>query len=90
MNEERVLVPMRTRSSGFLNGSLKSGSSAQDHSAANVWWGVEMRYVKMVISFCRPVRHLGGQRGIGKETLILKQLCGRLVVGFGVLHVNLF
>jgi hypothetical protein len=52
--------------------------------------GFEMRYVKMVISFCRPVRHLGGQRGIGKETLILKQLCGRLVVGFGVLHVNLF
>jgi len=52
--------------------------------------GFEMRYVKMVISFCRPVRHIGGQKGIGMKTLILTVLVVGLVVGFGVLHVNLF
>ena len=87
MNEERGLVPMRTRSSGFSDGSLKSGSSAQDHSAANVRWGVEMRYVKMVISFCRPARHLIGQKGEKLQKMILERM---LVVGFGVLRVNLF
>ena len=90
MNEERVLVPMRTRSSGFSDGSLKSGSSAQDHSAANVWWGVEMRYVKMVISFCRPARHMIGQKGEKLQKMILERMLYGLVVGFGVLRVNLF
>ena len=89
-NEERGLVPMRTRSRGFSDGSLKSGSSAPDHSAANVWWGVEMRYVKMVISFCRPARHMIGQKGEKLQKMILERMLYGLVVGFGVLRVNLF
>ena len=49
-----------------------------------------MRYVKMVISFCRPARHLIGQKGEKLQKMILERMLYGLVVGFGVLRVNLF